>query len=420
MRAGLKCMAVHGSRRPQLAGNATARMLSLEGACEAWHGGRRARVPLVVNLIALPELLRAGVGDQSGGVGACGVRGLREVSIRTRCEQLADCDGFPQTPASTTLGVGSSIRGRIEGYVRKCPIVLKAVYARFLGTQPSEEERIMSNLKRAHPGHYTIAAAVFLLSLAIAWPRANGNEIGDTEGARSNDAQDAAAPGPRGDMGLVGERGPQGPEGPKGDSGAPGTIGPAGAQGPQGPQGEHGLQGAAGINGLPGADGIDGRVGAAGARGSDGLPGPMGLQGMPGLQGPQGVQGPVGPAGPPGPQGEPGSLGLQGATGAQGPAGPQGSQGPEGPQGPVGPSGASGSVTTYVVVVTSDGSGDGETALCEAGDVAIGGGGGTSTQQAGGYIYRSAPTATQDGWYVAMNGGASLTGFSVYAICRDL
>jgi hypothetical protein len=74
--------------------------------------------------------------------------------------------------------------------------------------------------------------------------------------------------------------------------------------------------------------------------------------------------GPQGPVGPRGPEGPPGARGAEGATGARG------AEGPRGPEGPQGPAGAT-NVTVRqgpAAVLTSS-------AMCNPGEVAVGGGG---------------------------------------------
>jgi len=79
---------------------------------------------------------------------------------------------------------------------------------------------------------------------------------------------------------------------------------------------------------------------------------------------------------------------------ASGPPGPQGPQGDPGPPGPPGPKGPPGPVSTYVRRSTSasqDAFGNAvATALCDAGDRAVGGGGGAGT--ANGNMRASRPT----------------------------
>jgi hypothetical protein len=79
---------------------------------------------------------------------------------------------------------------------------------------------------------------------------------------------------------------------------------------------------------------------------------------------PAGPQGPQGPQGARGPEGPPGARGAEGATGARG------AEGPVGPRGPQGPAGAT-NVTVRVGPQTTGFA----TALCNPGEVVVGGGG---------------------------------------------
>jgi hypothetical protein len=88
-----------------------------------------------------------------------------------------------------------------------------------------------------------------------------------------------------------------------------------------------------------------------------------------------GTQGPPGPAGPQGPQGPPGANGT---AGHQGPQGIQGIQGPNGTQGPAGPNQINQSLVYFERGNFSTTSNDplaeaSSEALCDTGDVAIGG-----------------------------------------------
>lgn len=145
--------------------------------------------------------------------------------------------------------------------------------------------------------------------------------------------------------------GPAGPAGPKGEQG------PAGPAGPAGPKGEAGDQGPAGPKGEMGP------AGPAGPKGDTGPAGPAG---------PKGDMGPVGPKGDPGDQGP---RGLKGEPGPQGPQGIAGPMGPPGPEGPAGPPGTfSGVVTKLEAFLVFEGSSDGLTMTCDAGQFAVGGG----------------------------------------------
>lgn len=171
---------------------------------------------------------------------------------------------------------------------------------------------------------------------------------------------------------TVGPAGPAGPAGPTGATGATGATGPAGApgapgppgsdgdDGPAGPPGPMGPMGAMGLNGppgLPGSDGDDGAPGPPGSTGPTGATGPAGAAGAAGAPGPPGAEGDDGAMGFPGPPGATGPAGATGAPGAPGPPGPPGEDGVDGMPGPPGPSGppaAGDSVTTDVVLDTTD------------------------------------------------------------------
>jgi hypothetical protein len=119
-----------------------------------------------------------------------------------------------------------------------------------------------------------------------------------------------------------------------------------------------------------------GGVGPAGPAGDPGPEGPAGDPGEIGPAGPPGPMGPIGPIGPPGPPGDP--IGHPGPAGPPGPPGPPGHPGPEGPMGPAGPPGTMDGVD----IVTRYGPqvelvGDFATssyAICEPGELMVGGG----------------------------------------------
>ncbi|MFJ9552160.1 collagen-like domain-containing protein [Streptomyces erythrochromogenes] len=218
-------------------------------------------------------------------------------------------------------------------------------------------------------------------------------------------AGEQGEPGPAGEQGEPGPAGEQGPAGAMGPAGAPGSDGAAGAAGPAGAQGPAGAAGAQGPAGAAGADGAQGPAGPAGAQG------PAGADGEDGAAGPAGAQGPAGPAGAQGP------AGAAGADGAQGPAGPAGAQGP------AGPAGAQGAVDTYVrtgnqasVLIALPAT---STAVCDPGDVALGGGfssnGGIPVNTVSSRPIGGSPAT---GWEATVTAGV-LTTFQAYAICQN-
>ncbi len=162
--------------------------------------------------------------------------------------------------------------------------------------------------------------------------------------------------------------------------------GEGGTDGAQGPQGEQGLQGIPGAPGLPGPQGEQGIQGDTGAEGAQGI---------------QGEQGPKGDTGATGPQGE---QGIQGEKGDTGPAGPAGGEGRDGKDG-----GLNG-------VYTANGSFSGKTgtALCDDGDIVLGGGFVTGSAVGGSY-----PNATGTGWIVERSSANGDTDV-VYARCADV
>lgn len=118
--------------------------------------------------------------------------------------------------------------------------------------------------------------------------------------------------------------------------------------------------------------------------------------------------GPQGPQGPRGPEGPPGARGAEGATGARGAEGPPGARGPQGPAGFT-------DVTARVGPMTNGFA----TALCNPGEVVVGGGGfdnGTELT----FLRSSAPyelgAPTVTGWGVLISepdGTSSPTGQAV-------
>jgi hypothetical protein len=82
-----------------------------------------------------------------------------------------------------------------------------------------------------------------------------------------------------------------------------------------------------------------------------------------------GIPGPQGEQGPPGEQGPRGSTGPQGEEGARGPQGVPGGQGPQGPQGPTGPA-----FVPRVYTEQGDTGTDSSLAVCDDGDLVLGGG----------------------------------------------
>jgi len=153
------------------------------------------------------------------------------------------------------------------------------------------------------------------------------------------------------------------------------------------------------------------------------LEGPRGDRGPKGDPGPRGPQGPAGQTGPQGPQGPEGSGGVPGVKGDQGPKGDQGIQGIQGLKGDKGNTGPAG-VSGYKVVVGSGNFGT-DTASCDSGTVAIGGGGVVSGADQGGVVLKSSqPTLDGDGkgtgWKataVDTDAGGSDWTVTAYAIC---
>jgi Collagen triple helix repeat (20 copies) len=121
--------------------------------------------------------------------------------------------------------------------------------------------------------------------------------------------------------------------------------------------------------------------------------------------------GPQGPQGPRGPEGPPGARGAEGATGARG------AEGPVGPRGPQGPAGATN------VTLRSGTQGTGEaTAMCDPGEVAVGGGG-LAFDPTLAFLRSSNPTplgsATPTGWevFAARLDGTGAIGTEAFVVC---
>jgi hypothetical protein len=125
----------------------------------------------------------------------------------------------------------------------------------------------------------------------------------------------------------------------------------------------------------------------------------------------------MGPSGPTGETGAAGPQGLIGPTGTTGPSGPTGDIGPSGATGPVGPLGTV-DISTYVVTTQASGHGFATTqAMCDAGDVATGGG--VSTQQIPFPSWVSASFPVTDGQTPIGWQGSANAPFSVYAVCQS-
>jgi hypothetical protein len=155
-------------------------------------------------------------------------------------------------------------------------------------------------------------------------------------------------------------------------------------------------------------------VGLAGDGGRRGLSRP----GATGATGPTGSTGLLGPTGPTGPTGSTGPTGPSGQDGADG------NDGPTGPTGPTGPDGPSAGITTDQVRVKTNSNANAPTsgivASCDAGWIAVGGGGNaTSTGEMRGSwptLNGAAATADQvpNGWAAAAKSRSAVT---VYAVC---
>ena len=216
--------------------------------------------------------------------------------------------------------------------------------------------------------------------------------------------------GPSGPMGPTGATGPAGDTGPSGPSGLQGPTGTQGIQGDTGPSGPTGDTGATGLTGATGSPGIQGDTGPSGPTGD------TGATGLTGDTGPTGIQGDTGPSGP---TGDTGATGLTGATGSQGIQGDTGPSGPTGDTGPSGPSGPLGTPDITHYVVSAQGTGFGlvnQTAYCDSGDVATGGGVSINTSIFPGALKNSMPAMDGDqpiGWT-----GSAYSPFTVYAVCE--
>jgi hypothetical protein len=163
----------------------------------------------------------------------------------------------------------------------------------------------------------------------------------------------------------------------------------------------------------------------AGEVGPAGPAGPTGPVGPTGPQGPSGPNGPSGPAGAAGPAGERGADGTPGAQGTPGPAGATGLQGPAGVAGPQGEPGPAGAVDLTKVYQVQDERDPTTTAIfvnrvamCDEGDIVLGGGCRVSYAE-GGLIRGSSPgvSGTQQLWSCSValeGGGVTLT---TIAIC---
>jgi hypothetical protein len=121
---------------------------------------------------------------------------------------------------------------------------------------------------------------------------------------------------------------------------------------------------------------------------------------------------PAGPQGPQGPQGPTGPRGPEGLHGVEGPRGPVGPRGPEGPAG-----------ATNVTMRTGAQGVGGAQAMCNPGEVAVGGGGfaddGSPT-----FLVFSGPTPLvtgppTTGWAVVVHraDGSDANGVQAFAVC---
>ena len=154
--------------------------------------------------------------------------------------------------------------------------------------------------------------------------------------------------------------------------------------------------------------------------GGAGPPGPEGPVGPEGPRGPEGPSGPEGPQGEDGPVGPDGSRGPDGPPGPIGPMGPMGMQGPQGPQGPDGPEGPTGFVDFYTRTVQVMAALTtpilSAVAMCDAGDIPVGGGVGLNqvsalTQVI--YSQSSGPNMTNDGWLGEIAANPLSAGFPI-------
>jgi hypothetical protein len=117
------------------------------------------------------------------------------------------------------------------------------------------------------------------------------------------------------------------------------------------------------------------------------------------------------PAGPQGPQGPTGPRGPEGLHGVEGPRGPVGPRGPEGPAG-----------ATNVTVRQGAADVGSSVAMCNPGEVAVGGGGFTLETGEPTFLAYSAPTpttGTPTGWGVTAGtvAGSAAPSVQAYVVC---
>jgi hypothetical protein len=120
---------------------------------------------------------------------------------------------------------------------------------------------------------------------------------------------------------------------------------------------------------------------------------------------------PAGPQGPQGPQGPTGPRGPEGLHGVEGPRGPVGPRGPEGPAG-----------ATNVTVRQGASDVGASVAMCNPGEVAVGGGGFTLGTGEPSFLAYSAPTPTSGtptGWNVTAGtvAGSAAPSVQAYVVC---
>jgi hypothetical protein len=192
-------------------------------------------------------------------------------------------------------------------------------------------------------------------------------------------------------------------QGIQGLQGIQGVKGDTGATGQQGIQGETGAIGATGAQGEKGDTGDTGATGAQGEKGDTGDTGATGAQGEKGDTGATGAQG---EKGDPGATGAPGEKGEKGETGAMGATGATGAQGEKGETGATGAA-----ASTSASVRSSTGSAFTVTALCDAGQVAMGGGFSGLITTSSNQVTASQPVTVGDqrGWSVTQTRAVSLT-----------
>jgi hypothetical protein len=143
-----------------------------------------------------------------------------------------------------------------------------------------------------------------------------------------------------------------------------------------------------------------------------------------------GAVGPIGPVGPTGPTGPQGPTGPTGADGSPGADGADGADGATGPQGPPGPAGVLGFYTRTATSSPATGAADERLtteALCDAGDVVVGGGFfydhlDGSPHAAGTSDITSKPNSTGTGWIGEVERSLQAIGttLTVYARCADV